>query len=694
MAFALHWKIPFRSLRSGIVYTVNIYKNATPPSGYPLTLKGGAQPFTTQEDDNDDMFTPVRTHTGYIRIVDDNYAVNANNTTVSFNWKDLLPSTDTDRPVTLTDGNGTVMWQGFMQAQNFGGTLYGNPQEREFPVHCPLTILEGTDINYQQTQIQNFAYLIKQIVTCITTQGDGAISIDNIIVQGSADAQQWLLKRIDWQNFSDEDGDGNLTARFNLFQILEDVCRFWGWTARTYRRNIYLVCPDDTSESNFLALSMSDLGYMANGTSAGQTGGSFSTIALTGDIFASTDQDDFRQRGPNRAAVKADTNRGNDAVLDVFNGKTIKAMKDMGEQSSMIHYVLYTNDLLQVDQPYIKIQCREGCASLNIGSFGYAYNAPYVNVIRIKQTGGNSVTPYVTIETGFEHCFNDGFLRMFGQTYRFTEEYLDPYGEFVIGRSHMYARIAIGKDKQHAKWWNGQSWQDTTTYCRISIGNKANNLDDNKNEFMFLYLQESQASVDDWGCNILPVDGLQGKLFIDLLGTSDSRVPVIDGQRSFELKDFKIEFTRNPGVVKHGSASDMIYAEEIDRPTSFEYKSSNQNNVRMDWNADCIYATENGFKFSYGELINQNGTFTETVPYNGTSRRPEQHLADRVTAYWSAAKRKLEMELRSNITRNSTLLRDIMPQNKVTIDGTTCYPLAVGHEWRDDVTSIKLIQLT
>ena len=68
MAFALHWKIPFRSLRSGIVYTVNIYKNATPPSGYPLTLKGGAQPFTTQEDDNDDMFTPVRTHTGYIRM--------------------------------------------------------------------------------------------------------------------------------------------------------------------------------------------------------------------------------------------------------------------------------------------------------------------------------------------------------------------------------------------------------------------------------------------------------------------------------------------------------------------------------------------------------------------------------------------------------------------------------------------------
>lgn len=149
---AIHWQIPFKSLRSGTDYTVNVYQSGY--SGNAIVLKGGAEPFSTQEDDSDDMFTPIRTHSGYLRIVDDGFAANG---TTAFDWLSFLPSTDTDRPVTLTDGSGNIVWQGFMQAQNFGGTLYGNPQVREFPVQCPLTILEGYDINSQNKEIRNFA---------------------------------------------------------------------------------------------------------------------------------------------------------------------------------------------------------------------------------------------------------------------------------------------------------------------------------------------------------------------------------------------------------------------------------------------------------------------------------------------------------------------------------------------------------
>ena len=127
MAYGIHWQIPFKSLRTGILYTVNIYQNNY--SGSPVILNGVANPFTTQEAD-DDAFALLRTQTGYLRIFDDGKAV-SNNAEVAFNWKDLLPSTDTDRPVTLThiSGQSTVIdWQGFLQAQNFSGALYGNPQ--------------------------------------------------------------------------------------------------------------------------------------------------------------------------------------------------------------------------------------------------------------------------------------------------------------------------------------------------------------------------------------------------------------------------------------------------------------------------------------------------------------------------------------------------------------------------------------
>ena len=292
---AVHWTIPFRSLRTNILYTVNIYDSTY--SGNPIPLKGGAEPFSTQEADDEDGFIPIRTQSGYLRIVDDGYAADG---TTAFNWKQLLPMTDTDRPVTLTNGDGDIVWQGFMQAQNFSGTLYGNPQEREFPVQCVLTVLEGTDINYQQTEIKNFAYLLNYIISSIPT-----ISITTIKVQGNTDAQSWLLKCIDWQNFVSEDNDGNPSARFNLYQCLEDMCRFWGWTARTFGTTLYLTCADDSDEQQWLTLTRAQLETMAGGIAAGTTGGSFITLALSGDIFASMSQNDFRQRGPNKATVNS-----------------------------------------------------------------------------------------------------------------------------------------------------------------------------------------------------------------------------------------------------------------------------------------------------------------------------------------------------------------------------------------------------
>ena len=107
---AKNYSITFKSLRAGTVYTLNIGGG----TGDAVPLKGGAQPFVTQEDDSDDQFAPIRTQSGYIRIVDDGLDANGN----AFDWKDLIPQTNTSRPVTLTAG-GTVVWQGFMQSQNF-----------------------------------------------------------------------------------------------------------------------------------------------------------------------------------------------------------------------------------------------------------------------------------------------------------------------------------------------------------------------------------------------------------------------------------------------------------------------------------------------------------------------------------------------------------------------------------------------
>ena len=682
MAKYVKWKIPFKSLRDGTDYCVYVYEeNYMAPA---IILKGAAQPFVTEEDNDDDVFKPVRTQSGYIRIVDDGYGINeSTNEAVDFNWKNFIPGTDTSHPVILTrtvSGATTKIWYGFMQAQNFSGTLYGNPQERDFPVQCILSVLEGTDINYQQTGIQNFAYLLKQIVDAIPKVGNNERMFSQIIVQGGTHAQSWLMKRIDWQNFVNEDSEGNLSARFNLFQCLEDLCRFWGWTARTYMDKILLMCADDSGETSSLGLNYSALESLAAGTSAGSSFSAFSYPSWTGDIFANVNQADSRQRGPNKSIVRADGNSGEKDMIKIYPDAFIKEMVDGGTYAangggfggSNLSFLRYTNDKTTFDKNFLYGNCRSGYATFNV-MFNKA-NASDIdgfNTIRIKKSfSTTSETAFATLNTKYVHVLADGIIDISAKIYlngELSEDYNEDTG---VGNKHMYIRIGIGKDRENAIWytgggWSNTGWSNTMTAVKVTIGSKDNNI----------------------LTGVKTPDNCEGKLYIDFLGSDD--IDENNGQRGFEIVDFLATYMRNSQYYQvtsnvHGNfASLMTDKEFVDIR---EYRSSNQNNVREEWNADCIYASDNQIKFGYGVLANANSSYMTTANYGAGTERPEQHLANRVTSYWSSAKRKMELEVRSDMVT-------VTPEYKPTIDLTRMYPIAISRDWHDDIISLTLLEM-
>ena len=110
--------------------------------------------------------------------------------------------------------------------------------------------------------------------------------------------------------------------------------------------------------------------------------------------------------------------------------------------------------------------------------------------------------------------------------------------------------------------------------------------------------------------------------------------------------------------------------------------------MRNEWNADCIYATENACKFCYGEIFDPSGALITSVPYAGTEERPEQHLADRVAAFWTRSHRKLSMEVyRNNITQNYA------PNTVYTFDGQNFMSTAIGYDWRNSIMTISIIDI-
>ena len=677
---ALHWTISFRSLRAGDDYQVNIYDSSY--SGNPIPLKGGAKPFTTSEDDDGDMFAPMRTQSGYIRIVDDGKDANGN----AFNWKTFVPTTDKDRPVTLVKVVGqtrTVMWQGFMQAQDFSGELYNPAQEREFPVQCCLSVMSMAKVPTNDDQPRNFAYLLKTCIESIPQH-----SITDIYVQGGTDARAWLMKMFDWRNLLSLDKDEVYEAKYNLREALEDMCRFWGWTARTKRTTLYLMSADDSAETSLLTLTKAQLDTLAAGTSAGSTA-SFSTTTLTGDIFASTNNDDTRQRGYNKAVVKSEVNNQESVIK--FAPKKVEDMMEKvrtGDPATGYAWFQHTDDEVGVGYyttarlASFDVTTLLGSCTANAGFYRRQIypevetDDPQI-VDEIAVWGGYNGAVRASLQTKKMMMYTGGSLKITGDIWHDAHKD-DNYPTTLV------MTVGIGLTKASAKVWNlyynssthkiVHNWSTSYSNCLWAVQNGS-----------IKGSEVGYAADDQYIYGRIPCDdsSLYGYLFIDIYGCYD-----VNGFfQSFEVGNLQVEFSRNS--VHIPATLDEYRQREVyvERVTTQEYTAENNNTVNEPYNVDCIYASDNNMKYGYGLILNGTSSYMGKTGYGSSQEYPEQHLANRISAFWSHSKRKIGTELRTNA------IGAISPVYKVTLDGTTMYPVAISHDWADDITQLTLIEL-
>ena len=689
MAFNIHWKILFKSLRAGTVYTVNVWKDGELPPGYPLTLKGAAEPMTTDEDADEDMFCPVRKQSGYFRIVDDGKATNASYQEVDFDWKEMLPVNDTDRPVTLTAGIGNVVWQGFMQAQNFGSELYGNPQEHEFPVQCCLSLLSAIKVSTAINELKNFAFLIDHMISQIP-----CCQITSVVVQGGSDARTWLLKKFDWQNFLNNDDD-EAESQYNLGQVLEDFAKFWGWTARTMGQTLYLTCADDTAERSFLTLTRQQLSTLAGGTSAGTVSSGMPSTTFSGDIFASTDNDDYLNRGPQRAVVKVDANR-DETVFKCFPVSVENDLESRGYgswvqgEADMTGY-FSTPEIKTFDSKSMSgtATAQAGFCRRQIYSSTDASSPSICDMIAV--TAYPTSTPYVQLQTKKAMTLSGGSIGLKATIYQGEKTWEGGFG-FAM---NMRLGISPTTNRSDAKWWymNVESVSLEHHYIRTGWSTTPQIF---QAGFKGSQMQATSCFALGLGQiyqldfpRIPIADGLNGFIFIDIFGIEDAAHQSGDLRHAepYQISNLEISFTRDKTILP--TEFMQVRARELvsERSSTREYKASNNNQTQGEWNADCIFASDNNLAYGYGLLLNPDGTYMETAPYGQTTAHPEQHLADRVAAYWAQAKRRIGTEVRSNAVPSFD------PTHKIVMDSTTFSPISISHSWRDDVTKVTLLEI-
>lgn len=675
---AVHWQIEFTSLKANETYTVSVYDENY--NGSPVRLLGGAVPFETEEDTDDDMFIPIRKQTGYLRIFDNGTDLDGN----TFDWREFIPTTDTDRPVRVTDGSNNVVWMGFIQAQNFGFELYGNPQERAFPLQCPLSVLSTRQFPIENREIKNFAYLLY----------DCHLSIPDICrpnvyyIQGGEDARRWLLKKIDWHLFSEMDDNETLKGKYTCYECLEEMCKYWGWTARMYGEDLYLMCADDANELNALRLNSNGLMRMAGleSTSEGSVEQMFWRIAIN-DNFASRDNEDYQMRGPNKAVVTADCGEADEKIFEAFPVFFAKEMHNKGIGDDYGDYE-YSKDTFSFATQKQKADCVTD-SSFNVLYIGndleYLLRVkPWKAVIRIKSAYDSST--FVKWESVGWHDFYDGVISMNCEIYRNGEKFEDKQQfEPYVGNKTMYMRLGIGTTRSNALWWNGETWSAnlSTFYARIGGGNDT------------LYFCKDKSLKDtplikthDEG--LWPITNPQspqyGKIFVDFLGSDDIGDA---GNRAFDIDNFRLKFKRK-------DITNFFDLEKPERNSEKEYTESSTNIIASEWSADTIFATENSMNFGYGVVLNEDYSYYkgEDSEYFSYKRPPEFNLALRVIDYWRTSKRKIVAELFTHDGTSATAAADISPRTIATIDGTKCYPTSIGRNWRDDIVKVTFMEDT
>lgn len=677
---AIHWQIPFKSLRAGTLYTVNIYDAAY--SGSPVVLRGAAQPFTTEEDDSEDMFTPVRTQTGYIRIVDNGLAADD---TTAFNWKDLIPATDLDRPVTLThvSGGATVVdWQGFIQTQNFSGELYGNPQEREFPVHCVLSAM-STQMVSTTISVANFFKLIHEAFSYVPSP----LSVGTFYIQGGTFAYFWLLSQFDWMNLLSV-SNGTTEAKYNYLEAMEDMCRFWGFTMRTAGQDIYLCCADDSAVTACLAMTMADIQAAAGGsTSEGTVTSSFLQQAAIGTDFTTTDLDDTHIMAQKEAVVIADIN-ADKIEIDTSTSDFKDALDDSASwywqgDGDMRQGYYYTAPKLSLETDVMKLTCVSGKAELTHAIFYEDYeqeSGSDCSVIHIKATSDFS-TPYCSLESVRSHNFGVGSIEMG------CDIYIDGFKQgYMKAERGMWIRLGIGETRQTARWW----------YIKSAVTSGTETFDGQWSTAGTLANFMAYPAGSKLGCGVMyfmsiraffaipTVAGLRGKIFVDFLGClSFSSIG-----EDFMIGNFKLEYSRDEAQIPNTWVSPLP-ARKItkNREGSHEYNHVNSGVGGDEWSTDTIYGSDNNSDYGYGLLMDHTGAWLTGVTYASGEdpERPEQHLADRVAAYLARSRRRMSLGI--------TLPVSVTPRSYTTIDGTTAYPVAINRNWRDDDTRLTLQEI-
>ena len=646
---------------------------------YKLTIGGtnvtsvqaplAVDPVTTEEDADTDMFAPIRKQSGYIRLL----------ATDPDTWRGLIPSSVSAEPVTISKNN-VVLWQGYVQTGTYSMSFPATFNEVQLPLICPLSALECFDVDVNgPADMVTVGELLSYIFGKLT-----GLSFNVVFMTGSVTVvQNWLGYKVIWRNFLNKTADG-LEPRFTCFEILEELCKFFGWTCRTIGTSIcFTAAADRGRNTHTITYTIAQL----TGSTTPSTIAAIPTLQIADSFFASADHSEEYIPGIKSATVNSELNyysvlveipvdnifrtykydtpfigiRWKDSVegpvdawimhrqaLDYEDGEveiTSYAEAEVDGQSMCYgRFIAFDEDMDDNKTQYNWTKCFECFISDDYGE-------------------RRSDTPLFTIKSKKKFTIGDGVLYISGR--------IDGLGrENETGRMfHVYCTLRIGNYYCSGDF-HGYTWTTTPSTCSLMI---------TRTEILATDTPYNHAIYD--GTGIVINTPITGEIYFAVHNIE--RWPnVWNGY--FPLMEFNI------GFVRDGEDSDLNDKSYEATGGQFPDKVNIDTIFSSDKTVN-VEATTYRCQAGYG-LLYDGQRVLDTAPFGSTTglvnEKPEQHIANTIGTFGQSSRRVLTLDLWSTLIGET-----IGPNSRVRLGSSNYYPIAVSRHWRDDVTRLTLMQL-
>lgn len=611
-----------------------------------VALTPAAEPFTTAMQETDDLFTPIRTSSGYANVLVDSVDDIAA----------LVGSSPLARKVLLTV-DGATRWVGFLACETFSQSWDKGPIEIELPVMSPIEMLRGLHPSASLSALKyiNFAQLLVDINTAVGN------SFEQFYFPALSNVGTTLKYQFDMKNYATSTEHNTEHEMASYYEILEDVCKLFGWQCIEYGSYLVFLAADvkvfETGMNNvYQGFSLNNIRQIA----AGQSATSVYRPAFT-SVISTIDGADHSQTwiaGKKSVEVSGDLNERSETIweMDVFQQckfkgnnyhdktglvpirYTVKKMGCISGGNIAVYNNVFSGGASSPDTDGNNIKYVDAfTSSHNVygASITYEQMAEYSNTLPFQKIVGGSLDYYqrLIIKPYSEVSV---IVAKISTNFWYDPTQNKAYNAFRIAAAVRYAteaRKAFGD-------WSGDKYIEMSLVIRTTSEEYYYDKTKGWNtEGGTVQIYCSNGKIDEASYNSIPAPtDIAGEVLL-YIWASTSEI----GSGYMSLEDLSIQLYAKEGRVR-GKASPRIELREL-RTDKNVKKIDITGGFTDVWSQSCgLTLAQEPVPDSYGVVLASDKTLPASLY---SSKYPEDALADRVHDYYQIARTKIQAVVHS-----------------------------------------------